>query len=45
MSLKKQNEIQDKFSDYKWEFTEIFLFGMSAGAVALLVLQNIILKL
>tara|TARA_R110002072_G_scaffold183883_1_gene340119 strand:+ start:471 stop:608 length:138 start_codon:yes stop_codon:yes gene_type:complete len=45
MSLKKQNEIQDKFSDYKWEFTEIFLSGMFAGAVALLILQNIILEL
>lgn len=45
MNLKNENKIRDKFNDHKLDFTEIFLFGMFFGAVALLVLQNMILEL
>jgi len=45
MNLKNENKIRDKFDNHKLDFTEIFLFGMFFGAVALLVVQNMILEL
>ena len=45
MNLKNENKIRDKFDNHKLDFTEIFLFGMFFGAVALLVVQNMILGL